>query len=144
MKKTFFLLVGLVFLVVQSVMLAQDTSFKIVVNTANPIASISKDDLSKLFLKKSTTWKNGREVIPVDQSERSPVRENFSKNIHDRPVAAIKSYWQQQMFSGRSTPPTTKSSDGELLSFVQQNPDAIGYVSSSVAISGVKVVDIIR
>jgi ABC-type phosphate transport system substrate-binding protein len=142
MKKTFFLLVGLVFLVVEGMTSAQDTSFKVVVNAANPIASISKDELSKLFLKKSTTWKNGHEVVPVDQSERSPVRESFSRQIHDRAVAAIKSYWQQQMFSGRSTPPPTKSSDGELLSFVQQNPDAIGYISSSAAISGVKVVNI--
>jgi ABC-type phosphate transport system substrate-binding protein len=144
MKKTFFLLVGLVFLVVAGVTSAQDASFKVVVNNANPISSLSMDALSKLFLKKATTWQNGREVIPVDQSERSQIRESFSMQIHGRPVAAIKSYWQQQMFSGRATPPPTKSSDGELLSFVQQNPDAIGYVSSDVAISGVKVINIIR
>jgi ABC-type phosphate transport system substrate-binding protein len=144
MRKTFFMLIGLVFLVVKGMTSEQDTSFKVVVNTANPIAHLSKDALSKLFLKKATTWQNGHEVIPVDQSERSPIRESFSMQIHGRPVAAIKSYWQQQMFSGRSTPPSTKSSDRELLSFVQQNVDAIGYVSPGVAISGVKVVQIIQ
>ena len=142
MRKLLLLSVGLVVLLIEASLPAQDASFKVVVNNANPVSAISKDDLSKLFLKKSTTWQNGHEVVPVDQPERSPVRENFSRQVHERPVAAIKSYWQQQVFSGRATPPATKSSDGELLGFVQQNPDAIGYVSANSAISGVKVVNV--
>ncbi|RPJ52806.1 MAG: hypothetical protein EHM23_32220 [Acidobacteria bacterium] len=144
MKRTFFPLVVLLFLLVAGETPAQDLSFKVVVNNANATSVMSKDQISKLFLKKVTAWQDGREVVPVDLSERSQVRETFSREIHDRPVAAVKSYWQQQVFSGRSTPPATRDSDGETLAFVQQNPGAIGYVSAAAAINGVRVINVTR
>src|SRR4030042_4763467 len=119
MKRKLLPLLGIISLLVGGVMPAQDRAFKSVVNSGNPVSSISKDELSKLFLKKIATWQDGRAVVPVDLPERSPVRESFSREVHDRPLAAVKSYWQQQMFSGRSTPPATRNSDAEALAFVQ-------------------------
>jgi len=55
-------------------------------------------------------------------------------------VQNLDTYWQQQIFSGKDVPPSNKSSDDDVIAFVKSNPGAIGYVSGSAAVAGVKVV----
>ena len=123
-----------------------DAPFVVVVSASNPVSSITRDQASKLFLKKTPTWDNGRgEVVPVDQPEGSAVREAFTKAVLRKSVSAVKSYWQQQIFSGRGVPPTEKASDSEVVSYVRANPNAIGYVSPAAASAGgVKVVNVVE
>jgi ABC-type phosphate transport system substrate-binding protein len=122
---------------------ASAAGFKVVVNDANPVVSLSKADVGKLFLKKDTRWESGATVEPVDQVGDSAVREVFSKQIHNKAVGAVKSYWQRQIFSGRGTPPPELSSDGEVISYVKSHPWAIGYVDAGAGVGqGVKVVKV--
>ncbi len=109
---------------------AQGSGYVIVVNTSNDVSSLSVDEVSRLFLKRTAKWDSGLDVVPVDQVESSSVRDRFSEDIHDKPVSAVKSFWQRQIFSGRAVPPTEKASDAEVLAFVRSNPAAIGYVSA--------------
>jgi len=118
-------------LVLSSGLLAQAGQYKIVVNKDNPVSSLSQKEISNLFLKKVTKWSNGLTVQPVDLVESSAIRENFSKEIHNRKVSSIKAYWQKQIFSGRKVPPAEKKSNREILTYVQNNPGAVGYVSAS-------------
>ena len=123
--------------------IAAGQSFKVVVNERNSTSSMSKQALSRFFLKQTTTWINGMPAIPVDQAAGSEIREAFSQEIHDRDVKAVKSFWQRQIFSGRGVPPTEKTSDEEVLVFVQANPGAVGYVSVDTELrEGVKVLRI--
>jgi hypothetical protein len=83
-------------------------------------------------------------VYPVDLEEDSLIRKQFSQDIHRKKIAAIKAYWQQQIFSGREIPPLEKISDEEVLKYVAQKTGAIGYVSKSADISqyDVKLIEI--
>lgn len=117
-------------------------SFAVVVNEANPVASLSADEVSKMFLKKTRSWPGGGAVAPVELNRASPVREAFSQAVHGRGAAAIESHWQQQIFAGKDVPPAEKPNDAEVIAFVKSNPNAIGYVSSGAATSGVKVVSL--
>ena len=54
-------------------------------------------------------------------------------------VSAVKSYWQQQIFAGREVPPVEKTSDAEVIAFVKANRGAVGYVSDTAAVTGVRV-----
>ena len=120
---------------------ATAADFKVVVHVGNPTSSASTAQLGRLFLKKDTRWESGEAVEPVDQSAKSPVRAVFSTEVHRKDVGSVKSYWQQQVFSGRGTPPPEMSSDAEVLAFVRSHAGAIGYVSSAAAVGdGVKVV----
>lgn len=124
---------------------AQETaSFKIIVNPANDISSLTKEQLSDLFLKKVTQWENGRKALPVDQVTSSPIREKFSKEIHEKSVTAINSYWRQKIFTGRDVPPPEKSSDADVLAYIAENADAVGYVSANAPIDKVKVLKITK
>ena len=119
--------------------------FRVVVNADNPAKSLSTAQLDLYFLKKQTTWPDGGTVEPVDQSASSFLRALFTEDVHGRKVSAIRSYWQQQIFSGRGSPPPVMSSDAEVLAFVRMRPNAIGYVSAETEIGdGLKVVSITR
>ena len=117
-------------------------SFKVIVNGAVRVDALSKKEVSDLFMKRTPKWSNGTPVMAVDQSDRSAVRDEFSKTIHGKPTAAVKSYWQQQIFSGRDVPPVEKASDSEVVALVRSNPGAIGYVDAAADTSGVKVLTI--
>jgi ABC-type phosphate transport system substrate-binding protein len=123
---------------------ASAAGFKVVVNDGNPVATLGKADIGKLFLKKDTRWESGTTVEPVDQVGDSAVREAFSKEIHSKAVGAVKSYWQRQIFSGRGTPPPELSTDGEVIAYVKSHPWAIGYVDADAAVGqGAKVVKVV-
>lgn len=117
---------------------AQD--FQIIVNDSNPASTLRADFVSRLMLKKTTTWDHGEKVIPVDHTDRSVTRAAFTKKVLRKSISSIKAYWQQQIFSGRGVPPAELDSDAAVIAFVGRNPGAIGYVSKSAAINGVKSV----
>ena len=119
---------------------ANAAPFYVVVNEANSISSLSYGELSDLFLKKSSRWADGSQVEPVDQRESSPVREIFTRNAHRKSEAAVRAFWQLRIFSGRDVPPPEKSSDAEVIAYVRNNPNGIGYVSGDTSTAGVKVV----
>jgi ABC-type phosphate transport system substrate-binding protein len=122
---------------------AADFTVAVIVNSANPAASMSAAEVSNLFQKKKTSWPNGERVLPVDLHEQSAVREAFSKQYHGKGTAAIKAYWQKQIFSGRDVPPPEKTSVADVVAFVRSNKGAVGYVPASYeAGAGVKVLQV--
>lgn len=140
-RKLFVAALGLFLLF--SVQQARAAGVKIVVHATNSLDSISKAKVADLFLKRVTRWENGKAVTPVDQSEKSPVRGTFTKDLLEKEVVWVKSYWQKMIFSGRGTPPAELPSDREVLDFVKSNPDSIGYVAETATIpGGVKVLTV--
>jgi ABC-type phosphate transport system substrate-binding protein len=114
-----------------------------VVNSANTVSTLSRDSVSRIFLKKTTTWPDGKTAAPVDQATETPTRHAFSKTILGRTPYEVAAYWNQMIFSGRGLPPSTKASDTEVLAFVRNNVNAIGYVAGDAKLGeGVKVLTV--
>ena len=123
--------------------ISAEAGVKIVVNSSNTASSITKARAADLFLKRVTRWDNGKAVTPVDLSEKNGERGTFSVDLLGKEVSWVKSYWQKMIFSGRSTPPVELSSQAEVLDFVRNNADAIGYVSDNAALpQGVKALPV--
>ena len=138
MKRLFVVLAALLIVPV-----AADAAVKVIVHPSNGVASLTKEKAGEIFLKKLTRWENGKSIVPVDQSDKTEVREDFSHSVLSKEVAWVKSYWQKMIFSGRATPPAELAGDAEVISFVKANPDAIGYVSEAAAAApGVKAVEV--
>ena len=116
----------------------QAQSYKVIVNNSNSTNSLSRKEVSDFFLKKKTKWPDGQKVAPVDQKASSEARKGFTDEIHKKSVSAIKSYWQQAVFAGTSTPPSEKSGDDEVIKYVSVKLGAIGYVSLNADMSKVK------
>lgn len=134
------LLAGLaLFAVSASAQTTQAARYKVIVNASNPVTSLSKSELAAMFLKKADSWPTGALVVPVDQPERAAVRQSFSREVIGKPAAAVKSYWNQLVFSGRSAPPLERLTDAEVIQFVKMTPSAVGYVSATAPTKGVKV-----
>jgi ABC-type phosphate transport system substrate-binding protein len=95
-----------------------------------------------VFLKKIVKWDTGTPIVPVDQVPISPVRAVFTRIVHGKPLSAIASYWQQQIFAGREVPPAEKAGDAAVLAFVKANPGAIGYLTGGVSADGVKLLTV--
>ncbi len=114
---------------------AKPPSFQIVVHKENQTAELSRKELSRIFLKKTTTWKDGQKIQPVDLQEASDLREDFSTIVLRKKISRVKSYWQRKIFSGRGVPPPEKLSEAEVLRFVEENPGAIGYVSADAKVN---------
>jgi ABC-type phosphate transport system substrate-binding protein len=140
------LAVGLVAIVIRGVapQAQQGTGFQVIVNSANPVSALTRDDVARLFLKERTSWDGGLAVEAVDQRARSDVREAFSTAALGRSPRAVIVHWQRQIFSGRDVPPRELESDDAVVEYVRTHAGAVGYVSPGGAVYGVKTVEIRR
>jgi len=114
--------------------------FVVVVHPKNPATSVNRKFLGDAFLKKATRWPNDDVIRPVDQAPDSAVRRRFTEDVLKRSVAAVRSYWQQIIFSGRDLPPPELASDEDVVRFVAKHEGGIGYVGADAVLSGVKAI----
>jgi ABC-type phosphate transport system substrate-binding protein len=116
--------------------------FRVVVHPDNPSTGLSREFVIDVFLKRVTRWSDGEMIRPVDQRVDSFVRRRFSESVLQRSVAAIKSYWQQRIFSGRELPPPEVDSDEAVVSYVLKHRGAVGYVSGAAKLDRAKAVQV--
>ena len=122
---------------------AQDVTYRVVVHRSNPISRLTRDQVSRMFLRKITQWDNRQVVLPVDQTADAPVRRSFTKQIHQKTIAAIQTWWQQQTFAGIAVAPPERPGDRDVLDYIRRYPNAIGYVRADTPLgSDFKSVDI--
>jgi ABC-type phosphate transport system substrate-binding protein len=116
---------------------AQGTSgFKVIVNVSNPIRTMSKKQLGKIFLKKQEEWPNGFAITVADQRPEAPARQVFSREILAKDPAAVEAYWSKLIFSGMGIPPIKLASNAEVVMFIGNNVGSIGYVSDDTKLEG--------
>ena len=122
---------------------AQDASaYKVIVNSSNMTAPLSRLKVGEMFLKKAPRWADGTPVMPVEPSAKTPMRQRFTLEVYGKQVIAISAYWQQMIFSGKGIPPPEKSTDADVVAYVRDTPGGIGYVWAGADTSSVRVVSV--
>jgi len=121
---------GIAFLAVAMIAARRPPAVKVVVivNSANPVSTMRRGQVARMFLREVPAWNNGEEILPVDQLERSPSRITFAREVQGQTVSSLKTYWQERIFSGNESPPPERVSDSDVLTYVRSNAGAIGYV----------------
>ena len=114
--------------------------FVVVVNTANPVKSLTTAELRRIFMKQSRMWPHGEQAVPVDWDSTHYLRAVFSKQVLNRSVREMAEYWVQQSMTQGLTPPSTQRSARSVLRFVASVPGAISYVPPSEVDETVRVV----
>jgi ABC-type phosphate transport system substrate-binding protein len=115
-------------------------SWRIIVNAKNPATALDKSFVADALLKKATRWPDGQPIRPVDLVTGNAIREDLTQALLNRPVAAVKSYWEQVIFSGRGVPPPELDNDEAVIAYVAKHDGALGYVSGKAEVGSVKVV----
>jgi ABC-type phosphate transport system substrate-binding protein len=120
---------------------ADDAAFLVIVHPDNPVAAVDRGFLRDVFLKKATSWRHGPGARPVDLPPGRP-REQFTKSVLKKSRSQLRSYWNQQIFSGKGVPPPEAESVAAAIAFVRTHPGAIGYVPAGTDTGGARVVRI--
>ena len=106
------------------------------VNVATPL---SLGQIAAIYLLRIATWPDGSHVVPVNREATSQTRETFTMTVLQQDNTSLAAYWNELHFMGKQ-PPVVQESEQAVLAFVQNVPGSIGYISTSVAPVGVKVV----
>lgn len=116
--------------------------FQVIVNASNPIKAVERSFVTQAFLKKIRRWPSGEAIQPADLHPDSGVRRRFCESVLGRSVEAVRSYWQQMIFSGRDLPPPELGTEDAVVDYVIRKPGAIGYVSPNASLRGARPVAI--
>lgn len=111
----------------------------IIVHPSNA-ASVSSDDVSRIFLGKKKSFSDGNTVVPINLKEGSDTRETFNSTVLNKNSSQLKAYWSKLVFTGKGAPPKEVASAAEMLKLIANNPNMIGYLDSSAVDASVKVV----
>lgn len=104
--------------------------FYVVAHSTVAASSLSRAELSAIFMRRRRSWRDGAEIRPVEPSSRSKVRERFSNAVHGKSVAYVTRYWHRVIFAGRGVPPEELPNDAAILAYVKSHRGAIGYVEA--------------
>lgn len=119
----------------------------VIVNKANPLGSISRAELSSVYLGKRKMWATGDTVKPCDLQEPGVDEEqtamgHFSVRYLHKDLSSLKSYWIKMIFSGKGEPPPAFKKPEEVIRFVSENPGSVGYLYSDHVTGAVRVVPV--
>lgn len=112
----------------------------VIVNPKNATTSLTAEQVSNIYLGKSSSFPGGGTAVMADLPESAPARETFYTKATSKTAAQVRAIWSRIVFSGKGQPPRELASAAEVKKFVASNPDAIGYIEKSAADASVKVV----
>jgi ABC-type phosphate transport system substrate-binding protein len=116
----------------------QAGDFVVIVNKTNSVA-VDKATVAKIYTGELKSWSDGTPVVAFDLPEDNPQRVSFSTEVVGKPVANLKAFWAQLIFSGKALPPKAASSDEEVKKLVAANKGAVGYIKPGSVDDSVKV-----
>jgi ABC-type phosphate transport system substrate-binding protein len=110
-----------------------------VVSPQNPTTTLSRGEVSNIFLGKINRFPNGQPAVPIDQPEDSQQRKDFYRDVSNKQPADIKAYWSRMIFTGRGQPPMVVDGDEQVKKTLAGRPDGIGYIDRAAVDDSVKV-----
>jgi len=120
---------------------ANDNSIVVIVNASNGTQNMSAREVRKLFLGKSRKLPDGSRAVLVSNK---PIETQFNRSALGKKDSQVKSAWSRLQFSGRAKPPVVISDPAEVVRFVSENINAVGYVLRSELGAGVRPVHTLR
>lgn len=149
---TLLLLAGLalaLFVVVGQADASPKRELVVIVNKANAVGSITRAELSSIYLGKRKTWATGEIVKPCDLQEPGVEEEqtamgHFSVRYINKDLSSLKNYWIKMIFSGKGDPPPLLKKVEDVIRFVSEDPGSLGYLYSDQVTGAVRVVPVVE
>jgi len=120
-------------------------NYTVVVHPQNPVTQITVKNLQKIYLGEKITWPN-KEPIKVAALKEGDIHKAFLKDIVKINANQFFIFWKRKIFTGSGTGTYIRffKSDENIKEFIRQNPEAIGYISTTAVDNSVKKVDILE
>lgn len=118
---------------------AASGDFKVIANPQVAGDSVDRDFVRDAYLKKSTEWGNGDTIHPIDLASKFRERDRFTEQVIRKTPAQLRTYWNQQIFSGKGVPPPEADAVADVIDYVVSTKGAIGYVPVDVDVGKAKI-----
>lgn len=109
-----------------------------IVSSKSALTTLSKAQLTDIFLGNSSRFPDGTAAIPIDQAEGSHARDEFYAKYASKSPAQVKAHWAKIIFTGRGQPPRNVATEDEIKKLIAANPQAVSYIERSAVDSTVK------
>jgi TonB family protein len=109
----------------------------IIANPSVKAEAISAREVKSVFLGERNSLRDGTHVEPV-LSKGGPAHEAFLKEYLGKNDDALQGYYRSLVFTGKGAMPKALRSDAEVVAYVAKTRGAIGYVSSTATLDGVR------
>ncbi len=104
-----------------------------------PVNELNLQKVKDIWLGRIKHLADNAPVRPIDQASGNKLRDDFYIKSLDKSPQQVKAYWARVTFSGKDEAPLTLNDDIAVRAWVAAHPDAIGYIDSTAADTGVKV-----
>ena len=106
--------------------LVQTNNLVLVSGNSELTSSLNREQVRNLYMGASL----GYGLKPIALPRRNRLRSVFNTRVIGLSESRIQSYWAQMRFTGRKQPPKEISNEQQLLEYLVQHPDCVGYVSA--------------
>lgn len=117
----------------------------VLLNARNPTQTLSKAELSKIFLGQTVFWHGVVPVKVVVRPDSSLAAKTFYQSILGLTPQAFRKHWDEVQLAGRGVAPKALGTVDETATAVAASPGSIGFALASEAwklsVKGVKVVN---
>ena len=124
-----------------SIVSVRAAEVKIIANDSVGAASVSADELKRVFLLEKNSLADGSHVEPV-VAKGGATHEAFLKEYLSKTDSALQTYYRSLVFTGKASMPKTLGSEAEVAAYVAKTKGAIGYVSAGAAAPGTKTLEV--
>lgn len=112
----------------------------VVVNPESGVTKMSRDEVISIFMGRARKLSTGVTALPIDQMATTSYKASFYRELVNKELAEINSYWARLVFSGQGTPPRQAENIAEVIEIVATNKGAVGYIPREAVTRNLRVV----
>ena len=112
----------------------------VVVNPANPAATLTREELRPIFQTTKGEWPDGVKVEPINLADESNVRHAFDAAVLGLDPDRVARYWVDRKIRGGERPPRKVSGASAAVRSVAGDKGGVAYVLRADLNASVKVV----
>jgi hypothetical protein len=121
---------------------AQDNLLYAISNTKGAPSELKLSELKSILKGEKQRWGDGTKIHIALMKTTTPVGQITCEKIYNMTGDKVKRYWLQLSFAGYADPPVFCNTAEELITFVSQNPGAIGILDNVSTSAEVKATSI--
>jgi hypothetical protein len=119
---------------------AQDITLVVIGNQTGVPAEIKMSELKAVFRGERQRWGDGTKVVIAMIKTTTPLGNIISEKIYSMNGDEVRGFWARISFAGKFDPPNVFNTEGEVETFISQNPGSIAILNKVITTSDIKTV----